>query len=266
MPSTFTHPLAVLPFRRFCPSPLNLAALVIGSMSPDFRYFVHQFAAASFAHTLTGTLTLALPSGLVALGLFYLLRRPLCFILPQPHRSALTPLTAVRPSLGFKSLLGLIISVLIGIWSHTVWDSFTHPGAWSAERIALLREPLFSIAGNDFRGSYLLQQLSTFGGGAALVWIYFSWLRRQPASPPPDSQSFSDWQRYGVLVVIILAALGLALPPALRMASNYEGYLAFRVLVFRTVVYGAAAFVPLLVCSAILLYFMDVRKHGRFFL
>jgi hypothetical protein len=261
MPSTFTHPLAVLPLRRLCPAPLNLAALVIGSMSPDFGYFVHQFPTARFAHTIVGTFIVCLPSGLTALAIFYLLRQPLCYVLPQPHRGALTPLASIRPSLSLRSVFSAVASVLLGAWTHTIWDSFTHAGAWSVERIFFLRESLFRIGGIVFPGSYVLQQVSTFGGAAALVLAYLLWLRRHRVAAPSTPDTFSDRHRYCLLVLLAVVALTVAVPAALSMASHFRGYLAFRVLVFRAGVYSAAVFIPLLALSSFVLYAIHQKKR-----
>lgn len=260
MPGTFTHPLAVLPLRRLCPAPLSFAALVIGSMSPDFGYYVHQFPVTGFTHTIVGTLTVCLPSGLVVLVLFYLLRRPLCFILPQPHRGALWPLASVRPSVSVWLVLSAAASILLGAWTHTIWDSFTHEGGWSVERISFLREPLFRIRGTALPVSYVLQQLSTFGGGAALVLVYILWLRRHRVTAPEPSGTFSERQRYLLLVVLAAVALAIAVPAAASMASQFHGYVAFRVLVFRTGVYAAETFIPLLALSSIILYALHRRN------
>jgi hypothetical protein len=62
MPCTFSHPIAVVLLRRFCADRLNFAALVIGSMSPDFGYYFRQFPVARFAHTIVGTFTVCLPA------------------------------------------------------------------------------------------------------------------------------------------------------------------------------------------------------------
>lgn len=40
MPLTFAHPAAVLPFSRNSKY-VNFLALVLGSMAPDFEYFLH---------------------------------------------------------------------------------------------------------------------------------------------------------------------------------------------------------------------------------
>jgi hypothetical protein len=260
MPCTFSHALAVVPLRRFCPERLSFAALVIGSMSPDFGYYFRQFPLAHFAHTALGTLTVCLPSGLLAVALFYLLRRPLCFVLPQPHRAALTPLALRQPSCSVAGILVIALSVLLGAWTHTVWDSFTHEGGWAVERFAVLRAPAIHVGATTLPVSYLFQQTSTFGAGALLAFLYFRWLREQRTPATDDGASVSDRWRYSLIALLISIALVIAIPAALRTASLFDGYLAFRVFVFRTGVYSVAAFVPLLIISSIVFYVVQRRS------
>jgi len=260
MPCTFFHPLAVVPLRRFCPGRLNFAALVIGSMSPDFGYYVHQFPVASFAHSFWGTLIVCVPSGLLALGLFYLLRRPLCFILPRPHRTALMPLARRSWSFSWRGLVVAVLSILLGAWTHAVWDAFTHDGAWFVERFAILRAPIAQVGESQLPLSYILQQTSTFVGGALLAVLYFRWLKRQQPVAGEDDGAVSDRWRYLLIGTVVVLALAVAIPFALGMASRFEGYLAFRVFVFRTGVYSAAAFLPIFVIAAVLFY--SVRRKN----
>jgi hypothetical protein len=262
MPVTFTHPLAVLPVRRWGPKWLNFAALVIGSMTPDLGYYLRAFPIARYAHTIMGTFTICLPSGLLVLGLFYLLREPLCFILPQPHRGALMPLASARLRWSVAWFCQTVVSILLGAWTHTIWDSFTHDNAWSVARIPALNETLFRIHGTVFPAYYLLQQFSTFVGGATLVLLYCLWLRRQPR-PPVPAREFSDGLRYGVLLILAIVALLLVLPTTRELASHYHGYTAFRVLVFRTGVYTAAAFIPMATVAAVTLFALYRRKMRK---
>ena len=259
MPCTFSHPLAVVPLRRLCPTRLNFAALVIGSMSPDLAYYVRQFRVAQFSHTILGTLTVCLPTGLLALFIFYVLRRPLCLILPQPHRAALAPLASVRPFWSMRSLFIAALSVMVGAWTHTIWDSLTHDAGWAVEHIPILHVALIHIGGTALRSSYVLQQLSTFCASAALIVLYLRWLCSQPVTPPSPSDSFPDRCRYFLLCAIAVTALAIAAPSAYGMASHFEGYAAFRVFIFRTGVYSAAVFFPLLAISSIIL---DVVHRG----
>jgi hypothetical protein len=223
-------------------------------MSPDFGYYVRQIEFARFAHSFPGTVVVCVPTGLLVLSAFYLLRQPLCFILPQPHRGALTPFASVRPSFHPQAILTAAVSVLIGSWTHIGWDAFTHNGAWAVSRIAFLREPLFRIGGTDFPGYYILQQLSTFGGSVLLLAAYLLWLQRQRRASPTSPASFSERGRYLVLATIAAIALIVAIPPAIRAASLFDGYHAFRVLVFRTGVYATAVFTPLLALTSVVLF------------
>ena len=63
MPWTLSHPAIVLPLRRFSPQPLDFAALVIGSMTPDIGYYIDRFDLSAFAHTLPGSFLACLPPG-----------------------------------------------------------------------------------------------------------------------------------------------------------------------------------------------------------
>jgi hypothetical protein len=254
MPWTFSHPLAVVPAHRLFRGRLNFAGLVIGSLSPDFAYYGKQFPLATFAHTLPGTLSVCLPAGLVVLGLFYALRPALCFILPQPHRAALVPLASVRPRLNLGNLGIAAGSVLLGAWSHTLWDSFTHQGGWAVEHIPILSKPLISIANTPLPLYYLLQQGSTLGAAVILSFLYFRWLRRQSPPPGPTPERISDRWRYFLWGAMAVIAILTTAPLALQMASRYEGYLAFRVFLFRIGIYSTMAFLPLLVICSLVLY------------
>jgi uncharacterized protein DUF4184 len=259
MPCTFSHPLVVVPLRRLCPERLNFTALIIGSMSPDFGYYIGQFPVANFAHTGLGTLVVCLPTGLLTLGLFYLIRRPLCFVLPQPHRAALMPLASRRPSVSVHSVFVAALSILLGAWTHTVWDSFTHPNGWAVMHVAILRATVIHVGTTSLAVFNFLQQVSTFGAGALLVVLYFRWLRRQQTTATGDTSAHDLW-RYLLIAFLAAVALAIAVPAAFRLASPFEGYVAVRVFLFRTAVYSVAAFVPPLIISSFVYYIVEQRK------
>ena len=60
MPLTFAHPAAVLPFSRNSKY-VNFLAMVLGSMAPDFEYFLRGMPAGATGHTLSGFITFNLP-------------------------------------------------------------------------------------------------------------------------------------------------------------------------------------------------------------
>jgi hypothetical protein len=98
MPWTLSHPAIVLPLRRFSPQPLDFAALVIGSMTPDIGFYIDRFDLSTFAHTLPGSFLACLPTGVILLFFYYLFCRPVCYALPSPHRQALLPLCPDFPT------------------------------------------------------------------------------------------------------------------------------------------------------------------------
>ena len=260
MPLTFCHPLAVLPLRRFCPAWLNFPALVIGSMSPDFGYYVGRFPMASFAHTAVGTFVVCVPTGMLLLGIVYTLWRPLCFMLPQPHRVALLSLPQMKmPRINLRGALVAALSILLGAWTHTIWDSFTHSTGWAVMHISILQLPLIEFGNTTLHAPYLLQQLSTLVGSAILIASYIAWLRQQSVVNATQTHS-CDRFRYWMIAIIAILALTFSLPIAAEMASQFDGYMAFRVFIFRSCVYGAVAFTALYSISAITMHIILYKR------
>jgi hypothetical protein len=253
MPWTFAHPAAVIPLRRFCPSRLNFAALAIGALTPDFGYYVGLFALAKLAHTVAGSVLVCLPVGLALLALFYLARKPIWYLLPQPHRAMLEPLVAAPAPSRLRDLVIASGSIVLGALSHIVWDSFTHRTGWIVVRHPLLQEPVLTIGSTELAVYHVLQHLSTLLGVVALVAAYYLWLRRRGAS---SLLSFAreDLWRYAFLTALSLASLALAMLLASRDAGTLGSGFSLRVFVFSVAVYGAALFIPMLLVGAVICY------------
>lgn len=264
MPWTFAHPAAVLPLKRLCPKLLNFPALVVGSTTPDFGYYLGQFNLAGFAHTVSGSLLVCLPVGLALLGALYLLRKPLCFFLPQPHRGALATLAVAPPTLSLAGVVTTSVSVVLGAWTHAAWDSFTHKGGWMVSRIAPLQESVFRFGSTGLPGYHLLQQLSTLAGVSILAGAYWLWLRKCPrlTGSPFTHLEHDDRTRYILFAAIVAAAFAVAVPEALNAAASFNGYLGLRVFVFQAAVYATAAFIPLLVLCAVIYYALQRQAAG----
>lgn len=60
MPLTFAHPAAILPFSRKSKF-IHFPALVLGSMAPDFEYFLRGQPAGEIGHTFAGFVWFNLP-------------------------------------------------------------------------------------------------------------------------------------------------------------------------------------------------------------
>jgi hypothetical protein len=259
MPWTFAHPAAVLPIKRLCPAALDFSALVIGSVIPDLGYYIPYSTLARPAHSFLGSVLICLPAGLTLWGIFHLLRKPLCFILPQPHRRALTPLAATPFPWRALSLIAAGVSVLLGAWTHIIWDSFTH-NTWLVEQL-LLREPVFRVSTVEFPWYSVLQHVSTAVGVGILISAYCSWLRLHSGSATSSAPGADDRWRYFFLAAVVALALIIAVPHAVQAASRFAGYPALRVLVFRTVVDTTVTFFALFTLSSLVLY--ATRREGQ---
>ncbi|GAB5466418.1 MAG: hypothetical protein Kapaf2KO_18540 [Candidatus Kapaibacteriales bacterium] len=83
MPFTFSHPAAIIPLKKVFKDKLSLASLVIGSIVPDFEYFIRLRLYSEHSHTLEGLFYFDLPLGIVIVLLFYgIIKEPLVNNLP----------------------------------------------------------------------------------------------------------------------------------------------------------------------------------------
>ena len=171
MPFTISHAAAVLPLRRFTKGALPLAALMIGSMSPDFSYFLPGDLAFLPTHTLAGLFWFCWPAGLAAWLLFvHVLEAPTLALLPEPWRTRITPSDS-RITLANIALAS--VAVLIGAVTHVIWDSFTHRYSPVTDALPLLRISLFKIGWTHIYVYKFLQHLSSVVGMIALlIWAW----------------------------------------------------------------------------------------------
>jgi len=180
MPFTLAHPAAILPLRGL--KYLRTVPLLIGAMTPDLPYYVPARLAhfGPETHSLTGAFTTCLVLGYTALGCVYLLRRPLTALLSA--RARWLYLTALAPFSGRPLEWALAaVSILLGVWTHLLWDSFTHNDGWIVRRVAFLSAPV-SFGWYSGTVCHVLQYLSSGVGLAAMALWY--WRLPVPAAAP----------------------------------------------------------------------------------
>lgn len=244
MPFTLAHPAAILPLRRRWPA-LSLSALVIGSLVPDLPYYLPLPEMRMTTHSLTGSVLFALPVGLALWLLWQVLKRPLCLVLPQPHRGALLPLAEYDYPREHRTFLAVGAALLLGTWTHLVWDAFTHRLSWGPLLLPFLRWQVLSVAGKSYQLCECLQWLCSAVGVLILGLAYRGWLRRTvPSARAAEPERYAWLAGLGVLAV--LAAL-----PFARYNSGHfdDGWRAFA---FEAWVHAAAFYCVLLVGYALL--------------
>jgi len=233
MPFTLAHPAAVMPLRRL--KYLPVLALVVGSMAPDIPYyFPTRFdLAVGDTHSLYGSIVRDIPMGMAVLAIVLLLRGPLTALMTERARWV-----SLREAERFTSSplnwLLAIPALVIGAWTHIVWDGFTHPGTWLARRVDALSAPVNLFGVYTGVVSHVLQYASSVVGLAVIVY----WYTLAAAESPPDVSSASDRStvRWLLLLLVGAAAIGMG---ALTVFKVHHGpltvYRLFYLLLTRTV-------------------------------
>lgn len=211
MPFTFSHPAIVLPLNRLNANWISLTSLVIGSITPDFEYFIRMRVLSIYSHTWAGLFWFDLPLGLLLLVIYNrLIKNKVIDRLPLYFNERLSGFKNERPAYLGANFIVVIFCLLIGAASHIFWDSFTHPTGYFVKHSHLLSHkiiiehfhvPVYSI----------LQQLSSIAG--ALIIIY-AINKSTPGKITTVKTSTVYWLKVVAISIIILAirfATGLKL-------------------------------------------------------
>jgi hypothetical protein len=203
LPFTLAHPAAVLPLRRF----FVFSALIIGSMAPDFHYFFNLGPRGHFSHSIKGAFVFALPASLLALWIFEtVMKVPLISLAPEYHQQRLAGLAGAfrwRPASRFALIL---LSLMIGIGTHLVWDSLTHEHGLVVRNFPDLSAPALDEFGRERPLYDVLQNTSTVMGMVVLLLWYALWVRRAPAQPVPDYLRMNPKIRIAIIWTILLVS------------------------------------------------------------
>jgi hypothetical protein len=214
MPFTLAHPAAILPLRHM--PLLRTAPLVVGALIPDLPYYVpatigHQLPQ---THTFEGSLTICLALGLAVLVALFVLREPLTVLLPA--RARWLCLGAMAPfGTGARAWLLAPLSIVLGVWTHLLWDSFTHVDSWVVRHVAALSAPV-DIGPYHGNVCHVLQYLSSVFGLVVLT----VWYLRLPA--PPRAAHASAWLRSSSAPALLLAAAAAVLIGGVQATEHFD--------------------------------------------
>lgn len=259
MPFTFAHPAAAVPLYRLAPHRLILSALIIGSMTPDFHYFLPFDLLRADSHSLPALLWFCLPLGMTLYLLFHLLlKAPLAALLPDAWRTRLSAQDMLR--LPSASGLAIVVSLLLGALTHLIWDGFTHGTGFGVQALPLLAADLFALGDYHVTPYKLLQHGSTVLGLGLLMWWSRNWQRNAPRPAQPMPASFSFRQRCATLAAFVAVPAVVGLLAAIMEAR--QAYLPYPLkdFVSEMVITGISTCHLLLVAYALLWQF-NWRKN-----
>jgi uncharacterized protein DUF4184 len=176
MPFTFSHPAIVLPLTK---ARLNLSAtgLIIGSMIPDFEYFIRMIDKTRYSHTLLGIFWFDLPLTLVVSFIYHqVVRNSLFDNLPSFLKDRFSVYKKFNwPRYFSKNWAIVLVSIIVGTASHILWDGVTHHTMFYVKQADL--STMMKIGTINLAGYKFLQLASSIVGGLAVIYSIFS-LRR----------------------------------------------------------------------------------------
>jgi Domain of unknown function (DUF4184) len=212
VPFTLAHPAAVLPLRGV--RHLRTAPLMVGAMVPDLPYFlpggITQYRPDT--HAFVHSFSLDLLLGYASLAVLFLLRRPLTALLSMRARGLC--LRALAPFARLSEWAFAAPAILIGVWTHLLWDSFTHRNGWVVHRMSALSAPL-GLGTHNWTVYHALQYLSSVVGLCVLVLWY-------DRLPTPGVSTGAAAARSAAGPVLLLVVTAAVLIGGVQAVENFE--------------------------------------------
>ncbi|WP_161631200.1 DUF4184 family protein [Paenibacillus pinihumi] len=222
MPFTFSHPLYAAPLKSLKPAYFSLTGLILGSMSPDFEYFIMLEPYQSIGHTVSGLLLQAIPLSVVLAFCFhYLIKAPLAAHLPAWLNLDQRAQRLIQPwgMQSFRAWMIFIISVIIGFYSHIVVDAFTHASGYFVVRMDGLQQAVLGLP--IFK--WLQYSLSMMGLLAEAIFVIHL-LRTAKVRPQREEDRANSRQKVLFwFVAAVVALLTLLFKLLLSSGGNVIG-------------------------------------------
>ncbi len=172
MPFTFSHPAAVLPFTHLPKRWISVTGLMIGSLAPDFEYFLRMKVESIYSHTWAGLFWFDLPLTIIVAFLYHLIvRDTLLDNLPAFLQKRLL----IYKNFGWtkyfqRNFFIVTVSGIVGITTHILWDGFTHEKGQFVESFDVLKKTI-AFGKNNILLYKLLQHASTVIGELIIVYV-----------------------------------------------------------------------------------------------
>jgi Domain of unknown function (DUF4184) len=190
-----------------------------------------------YGHTPIGVFLLTLPLALVVLWIFHnFIKRPAAMLLPDSVQRRLHEYLGKFEFFGLGRFLLIVISTLLGIVTHLVWDSFTHRTGWFFHHWRLLRESV-TVPILGYTPYYkLFQHVSTVLGLAILAaWLVW-WYAKTPPSGQPLAGAPSHRRRLVIIASLVTIACVAAVIRGTVDALGPTGRMNYREFVIDAVV------------------------------
>ena len=190
---------------------------MIGSMSPDYAYFLPGDLDRVETHSFAGLFYFCWPVS-IALWLLFVrvLEQPTFALLPGNWR---TRFPSSSRNITFRMLANASLAVILGAITHVVWDSFTHRGTVMVNAIPPLHAVAFYLDGWRIRWFLVLQLASSVAG--ILLLALWAWRLPPGRYPEPASTPVSRETRMRAVAVLVTASLGFAIVSSLIHPTSW---------------------------------------------
>lgn len=161
MPFTLAHPAVVLPIRH---RHFDKSALILGSLAPDFVYFLIGKASLGIGHTLIGIIFINLPLCVLLFYVYGFLSKTIWHYTPNClnlHHSPNYPNN-------YRQWIIFVLSALFGMATHILLDSFTHEMGFMVQYFNGLQSLVLGLP--------IFKWLQYLGGVLGCVFIVVYWL------------------------------------------------------------------------------------------
>jgi hypothetical protein len=210
MPFTFSHPAIILPARLLPEKYYSFTGLIVGSMAPDFEYFIRMKGLSLYSHTLPGIFWFDLPLGFFLAFVYHnLVRDALIANLPLPLKARILHYCRFNwTSYVKKNWPVVLVSLIIGSASHLFWDSFTHYDGFFVSHFHIFRHHI-SMFGFSFPFYYLGQDLSSVVGLIIIFYYIYKLPKDEHVKPSFDLNYWFSILIISVIVIILKIYVGI---------------------------------------------------------
>ena len=213
MPFTFSHAAATFVFSPWLKqNRLSLTGIILGCIAPDFEYFLRMKMQGAIGHNLVGIFLLDLPVALIVAFIFHcLIRDELISNSPLFFKRKFVKFKNIKWFSYFKNnVLIVVVSVLLGISTHILWDSFTHKTGYFVVHFSFLQRELllYELRIPIYK---ILQHSSALLGLLAVIFYLF----RMPSSAQVKRKAIRKYWGCVFLFLIIFMSIWASFNPSL---------------------------------------------------
>lgn len=205
MPLTFSHPAIVLPLNYLPKRWVSLTGLIVGSVVPDFEYFIRLKVFSIYSHKWAGLFWFDLPMAILLTFVYHdIVRASFLNNLPNALNLRFFQFNKFNWNQYFvQNVPVVIISILIGGASHLFWDSFTHINGYFVVKWSMAGQA--SLFGMQIPLYKMIQHISTIVGGAVIIVV----VCRMPVEKISKSDRIWPYWFIAIGVALVVVALRL---------------------------------------------------------